>query len=120
MVPLALGKPSITADSSVAFFDLHKFTFVCAADTVESAKGVGQSCTLQIWGTKVSTQAVVSTTCGFVHDLLDLTIVPATCELGAAFTGLERVDFETTEAALGVVTAVTALDNLDLTLYKYN
>ncbi|KAI4210074.1 MAG: hypothetical protein LQ351_007064 [Letrouitia transgressa] len=111
---LLLGEPSISktySGSTVTNFDLNSFTFVCVLQTLESVKGVGTNCTLNISGVKSKS---VKKSCKFVQKVGTLDITPAKCVLGSQFVGLNSVAFETVPdiPVAGDEVVLTALDNV--------
>ena len=85
---------------------------MCVLQSLESVKGVGTNCTLNVSGLKGSKS--VKKSCEFVQKVGTLIITPAKCVLGSQFTGLDSVEFETVPEIplVGDEVVVTALDNV--------
>ena len=85
---------------------------MCALQSLESVKGVGTNCTLNISGVKK--KGIVEESCEFVQKVETLSITPAKCVLGSQFTGLDSVAFETVPKipVAGDAIVLTALDNV--------
>lgn len=84
---------------------------MCVLQSLESVKGVGTNCTLNISGVKGKS---VKKSCKFVQKVGTLSITPVKCVLGSQFTGLDSVTFETVPEipVVGDEVVLTALDNV--------